>query len=200
MSGLLYFSRVRPLPDFAQTAQAACNELKEYAKLVVQHFGPKMCKFNLHVFICRLLYQEIACGKAAFGNEYLPVENLIQWAKSIVRGRTTKYPELVLVHGMLIDEALSGQRRQHPAEMVTAEEWLEVHDNSTQQAAGVVANLDTPVADGPKLMGVGTSSPLLLFCRLSRVGGMHAWNRAWWLMGGSQETLQSPPFSCTSLP
>lgn len=157
-AGLLYFCRVHPLPDVAQSAEDACAELLEYAKLVEQHFGPKMCKFNLHVIICRLLPQELARGKAAFGNEYW-IENLIQWAKSIVRGRTSKYPELVLVHDMLVDAALACMRRERPNEMMTAPEWLEFLDRQeAAQGADASASpsLDVPDADGSQLMGVGS--------------------------------------------
>eukprot|EP00879_Flechtneria_rotunda_P003052 GHRR01003272.1.p2 GENE.GHRR01003272.1~~GHRR01003272.1.p2 ORF type:complete len:158 (+),score=16.85 GHRR01003272.1:1819-2292(+) len=109
-------ARVEPLPDCAQTADDAGDKQKIYAEAVNEHFGSHICKFNLHVLICRLLYQEGARGKAAYGNEYW-VENLIQWVKSVVKGRTTKYPELVLVYDTLTDEALVSWCRQHPADM-----------------------------------------------------------------------------------
>jgi hypothetical protein len=146
-SGLLYFCRVDPLPDCAQTAAAAQTELKAYARLVEVHFGPSMCKFNLHLLICRLVLQERAFGRAAFSNEYW-VENLIQWAKSIVKGRTTRYPELVLVQDMLIDEALAEWRMQHPSLMKWYDEWC-------PSAAFCGSNLDTAGADGSQLLGSG---------------------------------------------
>lgn len=147
-AGILYFSRVHPLPCCAQTAQHAQDALKSYAKLVEEHFGPQMCKFNLHLMVCRLLWQELARGRAAFSNEYW-VENLIQWAKSIVKGRTTKYPELVLLMDMLIDEALSRFRCQHPGDMKTYEEWC------PPTVGFIGSNLDVMSVDGSQLLGSG---------------------------------------------
>lgn len=146
-SGLLYFSRVSPLPDVAQTGPAARDALFAYARLVEQHFGPAMCKFNLHVLVCRLVGQEAARGRAAFSNEYW-VENLIQWAKAIVRGRTTKCPELVLLMDMLCDDALSRLRMDHPGELRTFEEWF-------PPGAMRGSNLDAGGPDGTQLLGSG---------------------------------------------
>lgn len=148
-SGLLYFCRVRPLQDCAQTVQAAAAQLRAYACLVQQHFGPKMCKFNLHVLVCRLLAQELARGKAAFGNEYW-VENLIQWAKGVVSNRTTKYPELVLVSEILQDEGLARARRQHFGHVQSFEE---LHPPTSLPSTASVT--DEGAADGTVLRGSG---------------------------------------------
>lgn len=51
------------------------------------------------------------------------VENLIQWAKSSVRYRTTKYPELVLVSDILIDWALAVQLATVPGLRDMAAGW-----------------------------------------------------------------------------
>jgi hypothetical protein len=53
-----------------------------------------------------LLLLHAARGKVAYATEYW-VEFPVQWAKSLVRYRTTKFPELVLVSDMLIDNALA---------------------------------------------------------------------------------------------
>jgi hypothetical protein len=147
-SGLLYFSRVTPLPDVAQDGPGARTALFAYARLVEQHFGPAMCKYNLHVLVCRLVGQEAARGKAAFSNEYW-VENLIQWAKAIVSRRTTSCPELVLLMEMLGDEALSHIRMKYPDLVRTFEEWF--------PPGAVVrgSNLDAGGPDGTQLLGSG---------------------------------------------
>ena len=122
-AGLLYFCRVSPLPDIAQTVGDAVSKLRSYAAAVEHHLGHAHCKFNLHLLLCRLAPQEEARGKVAYSTEYW-VENLIQWAKSIVRYRTTKYPELVLVNDMLIDDALARWLVRQPDLIGFMEEWL----------------------------------------------------------------------------
>jgi hypothetical protein len=149
--GLLYFCRVNPLDDIAQDREQAQAALKSYGALVEQHFPLSMCKFNLHLLVCRLYAQEGARGKVAYGTEYW-VENLIQLAKSNVRYRTSKYPELVLVHDMLIDEALARARAKWslgPPELAlkSLSEWVPQEEGR--------AGLDEGDEEGNQLLGSG---------------------------------------------
>lgn len=120
--GLLYFCRSNPTPGVPTTPEGAVACLKHYAELVEQHFGVKMCKFNLHLLVCRLAAQEAARGRVCHTTEYW-VENLIQWAKSSVRYRTTKYPEMVLASDILIDWAIAVRLATVPGLRGVVEGW-----------------------------------------------------------------------------
>jgi hypothetical protein len=148
-SGLLYFCRSYPTPGVAESASAACAHLKEYAKLVEEQFGTTMCKFNLHLLICRLVDQELARGKVAHSTEYW-VENLIQWAKSTVRYRTTKYPELVLASDMLVDDAVARCIAAHPGLRGVVEGWAHTDGRSLNFTC-----MDDAAVDGTQLLGSG---------------------------------------------
>lgn len=124
-SGLLYFCRSTRIAGVAQRVEDAARELKDYAELVQRHFGAHMCKFNLHLLVCRLAKQEAARGSVAHSTEYW-LENLIQWAKSTVRYRTTKYPELVLAHDIMLDDAIARSTAQHEYVRASLYDWEHV--------------------------------------------------------------------------
>jgi hypothetical protein len=124
--GLLYFCRSDPTPGVPQTPEGAVACLKKYAALVEQHFGLNMCRFNLHLLVCRLAAQKLARGWVCHTTEYW-VENLIQWAKSSVRYRTTKYPELVLVSEILIDWAVAVRLATVPGLRDMVDGWRPQH-------------------------------------------------------------------------
>lgn len=125
-NGLLYFCRSYPTPGVPTTADDAVACLKQYAALVEKHLPLNMCKFNLHVLVCRLVAQEVARGRVCHTTEYW-VENLIQWAKSTVRYRTTKYPELVLASDILVDWAVAVQMATVPGLRDKVEGWRPDH-------------------------------------------------------------------------
>jgi hypothetical protein len=148
-AGLLYYCRSVPNADVAQSAADATAELKAYACLVQEKFGKSMCKFNLHLLVCRLADQEAARGNVAHSTEYW-VENLIQWAKSTVRYRTTKYPELLLCSDMLVDDALARCTAATPGVRKCVDEWA--HGD----AEGVCfTSPDMGGEDGTQLLGPG---------------------------------------------
>uniref|UniRef100_A0A383VXT3 LysM domain-containing protein n=1 Tax=Tetradesmus obliquus TaxID=3088 RepID=A0A383VXT3_TETOB len=148
-AGLLYFLRSEPPEDAAQDAAAAQQQLKEYATLVEQHFPISMCTFNLHVLVCRLAEQEKARGKVAYCTEYW-VEWLVQWAKSCVRYRTTKFPELVLVSDILVDTALAVKMAKHP-DCKTFDGWVPAYS----AGAPSFPFRDDGDAEGTQLQGGG---------------------------------------------
>ena len=149
-SGLLYFCRVHPAVDVAQDRDAAVAALKAYAVLVEQEFGVRMCKFNLHLLLCRLAEQEKQRGKLAYSTEYW-VENLIQWAKAVVKGRTTMYPELVLVNDMLIDDALDRARASFANHVKSFDQWVPAYRSMEVRGS----NVDGGDAAGNQLLGSG---------------------------------------------
>jgi hypothetical protein len=148
-AGLLYFCRSFPVEAVAQDADAAAAELRQYAKLVEQRFGLSMCKYNLHLLVCRIAQQESARGRAAHSTEYW-LENLIQWAKSTVRYRTTKYPELVLAGDILLDDAIAQCAAQHDAVRQKLAEWEHV-----DVLGSTYSNPDDGDSDGSQLLGRG---------------------------------------------
>ena len=148
-AGLLYFCRSNPINGVAQDADEAVAELKRYAELVQQRFGVHMCKFNLHLLVCRLAKQEAVRGRAAHSTEYW-LENLIQWAKSTVQYRTTKYPELVLAHDLMLDDAIARCTAQHECVRAKLYEW--------EHADGLGMTHSYPddgASDGSQLLGRG---------------------------------------------
>lgn len=68
--GLLYFCRSHPTPGVPTTAEAAVECLKKYAAALERDFGAKMCKYNLHLLVCRLAAQEAARGRVCHTTEY----------------------------------------------------------------------------------------------------------------------------------
>jgi hypothetical protein len=149
-AGLLYFCRLNPALDAAQDAGAAVAALRGYAKLVEQEFGVRMCKFNLHLLLCRLAEQETQRGKVAYSTEYW-VENLIQWAKSVVKGRTTVHPELVLVNDMLIDDGLDRARALYADHVKSFDQWVPAYRSLEVRGS----NVDDGDVDGNQLLGSG---------------------------------------------
>lgn len=125
-NGLLYFCRSYPTTGVPTTADGASACLKQYAILVEKHFDLSMCKFNLHLLVCRLVAQELARGRVCHTTEYW-VENLIQWAKSTVRYRTTKYLELVLASDILVDWAIAVNMATVPGLREKVEGWRPDH-------------------------------------------------------------------------
>ena len=148
-AGLLYFCRSFPVEGTAQDVAAAAGELRQYAKLVEQRFGLKMCKYNLHLLVCRIAEQEAARGRAAHNTEYW-LENLIQWAKSTVRYRTTKYPEMVLAGDILLDDAIARCAAKYPAVRQKLAEWEHV-----DVLGSTYSNPDDGSSDGSQLLGRG---------------------------------------------
>lgn len=146
--GLLYFCRSSPTPGVATDATAAAAALKQYGALVEQHLDINMLKFNLHLIVCRLAAQEAARGRVCHTTEYW-VENLIQWAKSTVRYRTTKYPELVLAHDILVDWAIAVRIAAVPGLRDVVENWKPTHLGYN------FSNPDEEGPDGTQLLGVG---------------------------------------------
>lgn len=53
-AGLLYFCRSFPVEGVAQDVGAAADELRQYAQLVEQRSDLRMCKYNLHLLVCRI--------------------------------------------------------------------------------------------------------------------------------------------------
>eukprot|EP00884_Botryococcus_braunii_P010794 jgi/Botrbrau1/19716/Bobra.0003s0076.1 len=151
--GILYYLRVHPTPEVPATATKATRWLKKYAKAAEKHIGKWMCKYNFHVLICRLIVQESQRGKVATGTEYW-VENLVQSAKTIIRGRTTSHPEKVLVNYLCLERALTRFRYKYP-EVAGLEQWgSERHRGEIHRS-----NTDTGAPDGTQLLGSGTVVP-----------------------------------------
>lgn len=148
-AGLLYFCRTDPVEGVAQNVDSAQAELQKYAALVEQRLGLRMCKFNLHLIVCRLARQEAARGRAAHSTEYW-IENLIQWAKSTVRYRTTKYPELVLAGDILLDDAIARCLAEHDDVRAALFEWEHVDGCGTTHR-----NPDDAASDGSQMLGPG---------------------------------------------
>jgi hypothetical protein len=146
--GLLYFCRSYPIEGVAQTVDEAAAELREYAVLVEDRFGPRMCKYNLHLLVCRLAEQEAARGRVAHCTEYW-LENLIQWAKSTLRYRTTKFPELVLANDMLVDDAIVRSTAKFADVRAKLGEWQHMDGGSTHRCP------DDGGCDGSQLLGPG---------------------------------------------
>ena len=148
-AGLLYFCRSHPVDGVAQDVDEAMAELQQYAVAVEQHFGLSMCKFNLHLLVCRIAKQEAARGRAAHSTEYW-LENLIQWAKSTVRYRTTKYPELVLANDLMLDDAIARCTAEHDVVRAKLADW--------EHKDGLGASHSHPddgACDGSQLLGRG---------------------------------------------
>jgi hypothetical protein len=148
-AGLLYFCRSNPIEGVAQSADAAAEELSKYAALVQQRFGLSMCKFNLHLLVCRIAKQEAARGRVSHSTEYW-LENLIQWAKSTVRYRTTKYPELVLAHDIMLDDAIARCTARHECVRAKLYDWEHVDGMGTTHR-----HPDDGADDGAQLLGRG---------------------------------------------
>jgi hypothetical protein len=78
------------------------------------------------------------------------LENLIQWAKSTVRYRTTKYPELVLAGDILLDDALARCCARHESVRSALGEWEHV-----DVVGSSFSNPDVGSIDGSQLLGKG---------------------------------------------
>lgn len=178
--GLLYFCRSNPTAGVPTTAEDAMVCLKRYAVLVEQHFGLKMCKFNLHLLVCRLVGQEVARGRVCHTTEYW-VENLIQWAKSSVRYRTTKYPELVLASDMLVDWAIAVRLATVPGLRDVVEGWKPQH---------LGYNFTNPdVCDGGTQL-LGSGRPLGADRKSEAVGAVVRFVEAWAPVGWSSGMVE----------
>jgi hypothetical protein len=177
--GLLYFCRSNPTAGVPTTAESAVACLKRYATLVEQQFEVNMCKFNLHLLVCRLASQEAARGRVCHTTEYW-VENLIQWAKSSVRYRTTKYPELVLASDILIDWAIAVQLATVPGLRDKVDGWKPQH---------LGYNFSNPDVcdDGNTTQLLGSGRPLGTDRRDAAVaavrGFIELWKPAGWSVG-----------------
>ena len=88
-------------------------------------------------------------GKVAYSTEYW-IENLIQWAKSSIRYRTTKYPE-VLVHDLLADECLARVCAEYP-HLARFDTYPPV-DRYSSRGLSRGSNLDSGADDGTHLLG-----------------------------------------------
>jgi hypothetical protein len=83
---LLYFMRPEGerVMDAAGSLEEAQEALLEYCMLADTYTRKKLCKYNLHVLLCRLAEQEECRGGAASCSE-LWVERVVQFGKSSVR-------------------------------------------------------------------------------------------------------------------
>jgi hypothetical protein len=110
------------------------------------------------------------------------VENLIQWAKSTVRYRTTKYPELVLAMDILTDEAIARRVAEHPS--IRQSSFWE-HDGSEGGRAMCFRNADVGDSDGTQLLGSGRqlSGETLQAVRDSVRAYIRDWKPAGWVVG-----------------
>jgi hypothetical protein len=78
------------------------------------------------------------------------LENLIQWAKSTVRYRTTKYPELVLANDILLDDAIARCCARHASVRDALGEWEHV-----DVVGSTFSCPDVGSSDGSQLLGKG---------------------------------------------
>lgn len=105
---LLYFMRpegervMDAAPDLA-TAQEA---LMDYCILACEYTGMRLCKYNMHVLLCRLAVQELTRGGASSCSE-LWIERVVQFVKSSIRYRATSLSEVTLTKDALLDYAIA---------------------------------------------------------------------------------------------
>lgn len=78
------------------------------------------------------------------------MENLIQWAKSTVRYRTTKYPEMVLAGDILLDDAIACVAAEHSAVRQKLAKWQHV-----DVLGSTYSNPDDGGSDGSQMLGRG---------------------------------------------
>ena len=97
---------------FKAARHAARIDLEEYAGLAEGHFGRVLCKYNLHMLVCRLWQQQRKRGHTAFYSEFW-VELLVQLVKSSTKYRSTTQPELVIVNHLLLERTLAVLKREH---------------------------------------------------------------------------------------
>jgi hypothetical protein len=149
--GMLFFLRERHVSDVAATAEDAWDCLYAFGKALHARFGVTACKYNLHIILCRILDQERNCGEVRQMTEYW-IEMMVQFAKSSVRYRTTRFPEKVLAADMCMDEALHVWQLLWPgACLKTFDEWLPNVRSAQHRGQG----LDEGDADGNLLLGNG---------------------------------------------
>jgi hypothetical protein len=107
-TGILYFLREKKVDGVAQNVDDAYKALYTFSKKLYDQFGITACRYNVHVLLCRVRDQELACGAIRQCTEFW-IEMLVQFAKSSVRYRTTKFPEKVLGMDWCTDEGLQCQ-------------------------------------------------------------------------------------------
>jgi hypothetical protein len=152
-SAILYFLREKKVHGVKKKLHRAHKKLLEFARLLYARFGIHACKYNLHVLLCRLVDQEKVCGAIRQCTEYW-IEMLVQWAKSSVRYRTTKFPEKVLSMDMCTDEGLHMAPARHPdasKPLLDLDGW--VPEMRANQHRGL--RLDTADDSGNLLLGNG---------------------------------------------
>jgi hypothetical protein len=92
--------------DFREARHTARSNLERYAALAQDNFGRVLCKYNLHLLVCRLWQQQRKRGHTAFYSEFW-VEGLVQLVKSSTKYRSTTQPELVIVGHLLLGRRLA---------------------------------------------------------------------------------------------
>ena len=125
-------------PDLASAQEA----LMDYCLLASDYTVMRLCKYNMHVMLCRLAEQELIRGGAASCSE-LWVERVVQFAKSSIRYRATSFSEVTLARDVLMDMALATCKLMQPAAAQTFDE----HVPQYRTAEG----LNVPLVGGNKI-------------------------------------------------
>jgi hypothetical protein len=149
--GILFFLRERHVSDLPSNAREAWDSLYAFGKAMHERFGVTACKYNLHIILCRVLDQERWCGDVRQMTEYW-IEMMVQFAKSSVRYRTTRFPEKVLSGDWCMDEALQMWKLLWPgANLKTFDQWVPKFRAAQHRGVG----LDDADLEGNMLLGNG---------------------------------------------
>jgi hypothetical protein len=150
-TGMLFFLREKHVSGVADSAEEAWECLYQFGTLLQDRFGITACKYNLHIILCRILDQQRCCGEVRQMTEYW-IEMMVQFAKSSVRYRTTRFPEKVLSGDWCMDEALQVWQLLWPgAGLKTFDEWLPKFRAAQHRGQ----RLDNGDVDGNLLLGNG---------------------------------------------
>lgn len=134
-------------------SRAAYEKLRKYARLAERHFGPLLCKHNLHALLCRLQRQQEQRGHAAWFLE-LWVEQNVQLSKRDTRDRSTGAPHLIVVGRWCLRLALQCCRAEYPTCRSSEERKAEgLAAGGQRQMAGSL--LDRGDATGEGFLGTG---------------------------------------------
>jgi hypothetical protein len=127
--GLLYFMRdpLDRVPGVATTAADAIEHLMAYYDLMDPFTQSQLCKYNLHVCVCKLPSQELQRGPVPQCSEF-HIERHVQKCKSGVRYRTTSDPEKTLGKGELLEWSMATIRAKHPHLLDVAGHFPETPD------------------------------------------------------------------------
>jgi hypothetical protein len=121
-TSLLYFFRAAKVSGVCTNVTEAWQALFDYAEFMEEMVGLQMCKYNLHLLLCRLKDQESIRGAIHLCNEFW-IELMIQFCKSSIRYRASKYPEITLFSDIIIDYFLSIARLSNP-DVKTFDDWV----------------------------------------------------------------------------